>query len=84
MDMPQKEAFEKLILRGDRKQASVSFLVQGMAGRTNELWNFVDLFALTFCSEPQPTRKAITTFRHRPLIACMGVVAFRSGTTIPK
>jgi len=29
MDMPQKEAFEKLILRGDKKQASVSFLVQG-------------------------------------------------------
>jgi len=27
--MPQIEAFEKLIFRGDQKQASVSFLLQG-------------------------------------------------------
>jgi hypothetical protein len=27
--MPQKEVFEKLILRGDKRQASVSFLLKG-------------------------------------------------------
>jgi hypothetical protein len=31
MGMPQKEVFEKLIFRGDKRKVSVSFLLQGSA-----------------------------------------------------
>jgi hypothetical protein len=68
-------------------QGSVSFLIQGSsklihltAGRVNGLWNFVGLVPPTFFLELIPTQGGDDILS--PMIACTGILAFRSGTTI--
>jgi hypothetical protein len=89
MDMPQKEGLQKPIFRGDKRQASVSFLLQGIAnmiqdatGRANEPWNVGKLRGGFPRTNTEASREP--QFKHRPLIACTGSLVFRSGTTIPK
>jgi hypothetical protein len=91
MGMPQKEVFEKLIFRGDKRKVSVSFLLQGSGkliqltmGRANELWNVVPLAPLTFVLKPIPTQDDNDISSTIHMIAFTGNLAFRSGTTIPK